>query len=324
MALTLRSLVHNWRLKLTALGLSVLLWALVQTEPREAQTVDSVPVVVDVADTAWAATGAPQPGLVELRLSGPTGEIIRLSRAGTVVRVPIGVVGSVDTLVTLRRDWVQLGEGSRLNVESLFPAAVRVSFEPAVGRVVPIALRLAGSLPHTLALASPIGLTPSVARVRGPASRIEMLDSVRLRSLQLSEVRASGVVEVAMDTAGLAGIRVSPATATVGIRVEERTERVLVGIPVIAQAGFGRGELSVSPESVEVVLRGARTLLAAVEPLDVRAWVDPELLRDMAPGEARRVPVRVEGVPVLATLEVAQQVVTVRRAPSEEPPLGGA
>ena len=28
-----RALIHNWRLKASALGLSIFLWALVQTEP---------------------------------------------------------------------------------------------------------------------------------------------------------------------------------------------------------------------------------------------------------------------------------------------------
>lgn len=318
MALTTLSPIHNWRLKLSALGLSVLLWALVQSEPREAQTVGSVPVVVDVADTAWAASGPPQPQEVELRLSGPTGEIIRLSRAGTVLRVPIADVGSRDTLVTLRRDWVALGEGSTLGVESVYPSAVRISFEPAVSRVLPIALRTTGSLPSRLALASPIGLTPQVARVRGPTGRVETLDSVVLRPVPLREIRGSGVVELAMDTAGLAGIHVTPATVTVGIRVEERTERTLSGIPVIAQAGYGRASLSVTPEAVEVVLVGARTLLAAVDPQDVRAWVDPELLRDMEPGEERRVPFVVEGIPPLVTVDLPEEYVVVRRTPDAE------
>jgi YbbR domain-containing protein len=321
-AFTPRSLVYNWRLKLSALGLSVLLWALVQSEPREAQTVGSVPVVVDVADTAWAASGPAQPGEVELRLSGPTGEIIRLSRAGTVLRVPIARVGSRDSLVTLRRDWVELGEGSTLNVESVYPTAVRISFGPAVTRVVPIALRTTGSLPSRLALASPIGLTPLVARVRGPTERVETLDSVLLRPLPLREIRGSGVIELAMDTAGLTGVHVSPATVTVGIRVEERSERRLSGIEVIAQAGYGRSSLTVSPEAVDVVLVGARTLLAAVDPQDVHAWVDPELLRDMEPGEERRVHFLVEGIPVLLTLDLPQEYVVVRRSPSDAPPEG--
>lgn len=318
MAFTPLSLLHNWRLKLAALGLSVLLWALVQTEPRESQTVDAVPVVVDVADTAWAASGPPQPGVVELRLSGPTGEIIRAGRGGAVVHVPITHVGVPDTLVTLRRDWVELGPGSRLNVDALSPSSVRISFEHAVTRVVPIALRTSGHLPSDLALASPIGLTPLTARVRGPAGRLELLDSVLLRTLQLPDVTTSGVIEVAVDTAGLHGILVSPAVATVGIRVEERAQRVLTGIPVIVQGGLPRGVLTVTPESVDVILSGARTLLAAVEPLDVRAWVDPDLLEGMAPGEERRVPVSVEGVSPLVSVEVSGEDVTVRRAPTDD------
>lgn len=319
MALTPRALIHNWRLKLSALGLSVLLWALVQSEPRESQTVGSVPVVIDVADTAWTVAGEVQPGEVELRLSGSTGEIIRLSRAGTVLRIPIAHVGSRDTLVTLRRDWVVLGEGSSLAVESVYPSAVRVHFEPAVARMVPIALRTTGSLSSRLALASPIGVTPQLARVRGPSERVETLDSVLLRPLQLREVRGSGVVELAMDSVGVAGLRVSPATVTVGIRVEERLERTLSGIEVQAQAGYGRSALTVTPASVEVVLVGARTLLTAVDPQDVRAWVDPELLRDMAPGEERRVPYRVEGIPALVALDLPHEFVVVRRAPDVPP-----
>ena len=317
MVLNPRALLHNWRLKLAALGLSVLLWGLVQSEPREAQTVGSVPVVVDVADTAWAVASPARPGEIELRLSGPTGEIIRLSRAGTVLRVPIARVGSRDTLVTLRRDWVVLGEGSGLNVESVYPSAVQISFEPAVTRVVPIALRTTGSLPSRLALASPIGVTPQTVRVRGPTERVETLDSVRLRALPLREIHGSGVVELAMDTVGLAGVHVSPATVTVGIQVEERSERTLSRIEVIAQAGYGRSSLTVSPEAVDVVLIGARTLLASVEPQDVHAWVDPELLRNMAPGEERRVPFRVEGIPPLVTLDLPEEYVVVRRAPAD-------
>lgn len=323
MRLSPRSLVHNWRLKLTALGLSVFLWALVQTEPRNAETFSPVPVVVEVADTAWAVSGAPEPAEVELRISGPAREMVRLARVGTTVRVPVRSVGSADTVISLRRDWVALEEGSALIVESVAPSTVRVTFEPAVTRAVPVHASTQGSLAPELALASPIGVNPPVVRVHGPASRIEGVDSVLLRPLDLTTVTASGVEELVVDTAGLSGLRVTPAIATVGIRVEERVERVLGGIPVIAQPDFDPQGLSVTPSEVEVVLRGARSLVGAVDPLDLRAWVEPERLQGMAPGEERRVPVRVEGVPELVTWELPVDVVTVRRAPSEALPGGG-
>ena len=170
MALAPRSLVHNWRLKISALGLSVFLWALVQTEPRNAETFSAVPVLVDVSDTAWTLSGQPDPATVELGLSGPAREIIRLARLGTTIRVPVREVGSRDTLVTLRRDWVSLGEGSGLTVESVTPPTIQLSFEEAARNVVPVTVRTVGSLSGSLALASPIGLNPTVVVVRGPAS----------------------------------------------------------------------------------------------------------------------------------------------------------
>jgi len=308
-----RVVAHNWRLKLSALGLSIFLWALVQTEPRNAETF-SVPVALEVSDTAWAASGAPDPSTVELRLSGPAREIIRLARQGTQIRVPIRSIGSADTIVTLRRDWVGLGDGTRLTVESLSPSTIHIAFEPAVSRAVPLAIRTTGVLPSHLALATPVGVNTPVVRLRGPASRLEGLDSVRVRPLDLSKVAASGVFEVPVDTTGLAGVRITPMSVTLGLRVEEEVERVLTGIPVITQSDGGESAIVVSPVAVDVTLRGARTLVNSVDPVDLRAWVAPELVRGMTPGEERRVPVRVEGVPNLVAYRLAQELVAVRRA----------
>lgn len=309
-----RALVHNWRLKLSALGLAVFLWALVQTEPRNAETFSAIPVAVEVADTSWTLSGEPSPASVELRLSGPAREIIRLARQGTSVRVPIREVGSTDTLVTLRRDWVELGDDRGISVESVTPSLVHISFEAAMSRAVPLSLRLKGQLPDRLALASPIGLNPQVARVRGPASRIQGVDSLPLMPLDLSRVRSSGVFDLAVDTAGLGGGRVTPPTATVGVRVEERVERVLSGIPVMVQATEGAPDMVAVPTTVAVTLRGARTLVNAVDPADLRAWVASELVRGLVAGEERRVPVRIEGVPALVLAQPAVDLVTVRRA----------
>src|SRR5690606_24525037 len=81
-------LVHNWRLKLSALGLSLFLWAVVQAEPSNRETFTSVPVRVEVADTGWVLSEAPNPSSVEIQLGGVTREIIRLAREGTTLRVP--------------------------------------------------------------------------------------------------------------------------------------------------------------------------------------------------------------------------------------------
>jgi len=312
-ATTNQALTHNWRLKLAALGLSVFLWALVQTEPSNQETFASVPVLVQVADTGWTTSGAPNPSTVEVRLGGPAREIIRLAREGTSIRIPVGMVGSQDTVIALRREWVELGQRSGLSVESLSPSTIRVSFEEAQTRLVPIAPRLVGRVRDHLALAAPIEFSPQIVRVRGPRSRVEGLDSLRLAAFDLSDVSRSGAFTIGIDTTGLLGASVVPTTATVGVQVEDMVERVLDGITVQAVSDPGEAEVVADPATIQVRLAGARTLVMSVDPERLRAWVPPEYLQGMAPGEERVVNVRIEGVPGLVTAIPGNDRITVRR-----------
>lgn len=317
-----RVLVHNWRLKLSALGLSVLLWALVQTEPSNQETFSSVPVRVQIADTGWTTSGPPTPANVQVRLAGPPREIIRLAREGTSVQIPVSAVGSQDTLITLRREWVQLGQRAGVSIESLSPPNVRVSFERAQTRLVPVSARLVGRIRDHLALASGIDVSPQLVRLRGPESRVTSLDSVPLEPFDLSEVNRSGAFTVPLDTSGLLGASVVPQTATLDIRVEELVERVLDDITVEAQADPGEAEVVVDPASIQVRLSGARSIVTSLDPERLRVWVPPEMLDGMEPGEERLVRVQIEGVPELVTAVPGTERVTVRRAvDQQEPPV---
>ncbi len=313
MATAPHALIHNWRLKLSALGLAVFLWALVQTEPRSEETFSAVPVLLEIADTMWTTSGVPTPATVELRLGGPAREIIRLAREGTSLRVPIATVGSQDTVITLRRDWVELGQRRGLIVESVSPSMISVSFEPAVTRVVPVSMRIRGRVRENLALATDVGVTPQFVRVRGPESRILGLDSIPLQSFDLGTVTASGVHTVAVDTSGLAGASVVPQTVTLGVNVEDMVERVLEGLMVRADVTPGEAEMVTDPVTIRLRLSGARTLVTALDPSLLRIWVPPELLQGMAPGEERRVPLLVAGVPDLVTAVPGIEFVMVRR-----------
>jgi YbbR domain-containing protein len=308
-----RALVRNWRLKLSAFGLSVFLWALVQTEPTNPETLPSVPVRVQIADTGWTTSGTPTPATVELRLAGPAREIIRLAREGASLRIPIQAVGSRDTTVTLRREWVQLGQRSGLTVESVSPASVRISFEPARTRLVPLAARLVGSVGDRLALASEIEVSPQLVRVRGPESRMEGLDSLPLMPFDLSAIQRSGAFTVAVDTAGMLGASVVPPLATLGVRVEDVIERVLT-VSVRADAAAGEEEVLAEPALVQVRLVGGRSRVTAVDTDRLIARVAPELLQGMTTGEERIVPLRLEGVPSGVTAVSLTDRVRVRRA----------
>lgn len=314
MASAPRVLQHNWHLKLAALGLSILLWALVQTEPLSQETFAAVPVTVEVLDSSWTTAGAPSPATVDLRLGGPAREIIRLARDGTVLRVPVSSVGSRDTVIALQREWIDLGQRSGVTVESVSPLTVAVSFEPAMSRSVRLWTPLRGRLPPNLALSSPLATSPTTVEVRGPQGRVRELDSIPLVALDLESVRESGAFELAVDTSGLAGATIRPATVMVGVRVEPMVERVLEAIEVHADVPAGEPRAAVTPSTVQLRLEGASSLVTALDLSLVRVTVSPEALRGLAPGETRRVPLTVEGVPPLIAAYTETDAVTARRA----------
>jgi YbbR domain-containing protein len=185
-------LIHNWRLKLAALGLSIFLWALVQTEPRTSESFQRVPVQVELTDTLWALAGPTTPTEVELQLSGPSRDIIRLAREGTALSIPISEVGTPDTSVLIDHDWVELGQWTGLTVEVISPAMIEIMFEPTMTRTLPIATRIYGDLRSNLALASSVGVAPVSVQVRGSESRIAQLDSILLERFDLATVEKSG------------------------------------------------------------------------------------------------------------------------------------
>ena len=321
MASAPRVLLHNWHLKLAALGLAVFLWAIVQTEPISQETFAAVPVTVEVLDSSWTTSGAPSPATVELRLGGPAREIIRLARDGTTLRVPVTMVGSRDTVIALQREWVELGQRTGVTVESVSPLTIQVAFEAAVTRSVRLWTPIQGMLPANLALSSDLAISPTTVAVRGPEGRIRGIDSLPLVPFDFGAVRGSGAFTLAVDTSGLAGATVEPASVMVGVRVEAMVERVLDEMVVHADAPTGEPRAVVSPASMQVRLAGASTLVTAMDLSRLRLSVPSESLRGLAPNETRRVPVSVDGLPPLVVAYPASDVVTVRRAGG--PPSGG-
>ena len=321
-ALLPRIVSRNWWLKLAALGLTVVVWALVRSEPASQGNLFTVPVQAQVGDLNWTLSGEPNPPTVQVRFRGPTSDLIRLASEGTTLRLPLGIVSSADTLVQLRRDWVVVSAGSGLVVEDIAPASVRLVLQRTVSRFLPLRVTTTGELSSGLALAAPLDLNPQVVGVRGAAQRVGGLDSITLQPFDLSSVRESGIFPVDMDTIGLGDIIITPRSVTIDVRVESSIDRELIAVPVVPGAGedgsFLYDSLTIMPAEMTVLLRGVRTLVSGVRPEEVRAVVPWEALVGLEPEQERRVPVRLRGLPALVLGLAAVDSVTVRRSTSGE------
>lgn len=322
MALLPRIVSRNLRLKLAALGLAVVVWTLVRSEPASQGNLFTVPVQAQVGDLNWTLSGEPNPPTVQVRFRGPTSDLIRLASEGTTLRLPLGIVSSADTVVQLRRDWVVVGVGSGLVVEDIAPASVRLVLQRTVSRFLPLRITTTGELSSGLALAAPLGLNPQVVGVRGAAQRMRGLDSIALQPLDLSSVRESGIFPVDMDTIGLGDIIITPRSATIGVRVESSIERELIAVPVVPGTGedglFLYDSLTILPAEIPVLLQGARTPVSDVRPEEIQAVVPWEALVGLEPEQERRVPIRLRGLPALVLGLTAVDSVTVRRSAADD------
>jgi len=316
---------RNWRLKLSALALAVFLWAIVTVQPRNRDILPAVPVQVVVTDPEWTLAELPSPATVSVQLGGPTRELLQLGRGNdaAILRIPIDAVGSGDTIVRLRTEWVVVLGGSNIVVQEILPSTVTLRLEPAMTVSLPLAVRTRGELPEEWALATPLGLSPPLVRVRGPARILEGLDSIPLEPLDLGAVRESRIYRVRVDTSGLGRVSVEQQTADIAIRLDRAAERSVGGVPVVAEAPLGvdPGSLVVTPATIQVTLRGALSLVNQVDAEALSAVVAARDIEGLAAGSAVTVPIRVRGVPNLVRAFSAVDSVRVERLVLSPAPL---
>ena len=211
-------LTDSWELKLTALGLSLLLWAAVRSEDTTRFTMRDVPVQVRLTDDDWVSAGTTEPRTVTVDFRGPVRELVRLAFAEATLVVPIEDVEDTVEMYRPQPEWIEYdGRFESLRVDEIQPSVLRLVFEPVVRRDVPVAIRLAEEIKATTRLAGPPAATPASVFVEGPRSRVQAIDSVIARVSDVEAALRQGSVRVALDTAGL-DVTVVPAVVRVELR----------------------------------------------------------------------------------------------------------
>ncbi len=208
----------SWELKLTALGLALLLWAAVRSEDTTRFTMNDVPVDVRLADDDWVSAGAVEPRTVSVDFRGPVRELVRLVFAEATLVVPVEDVEDTVELFRPQPEWLEYdGRFENLRVDEIQPAVVRLAFEPIVRRNVPVVVQLGSALKPTTRLAAPPRASPATVFVEGPRSRVQAIDSIVARVRDVEGALRRGTIHVPLDTAGL-DLTIVPAEVRVEIR----------------------------------------------------------------------------------------------------------
>jgi YbbR domain-containing protein len=195
----------SWELKLTALGLALLLWAAVRSEDTTRFTMNDVPVEVRVTDESWVHVGAVEPQTVTVDFIGPVGELIRLAFAEATLVVPVEDVEDTLELYRPRAEWLDYeGRFEALRVDEILPAALRMRFQPIERRTMPVTVRLQEGLETS---ARPV-IEPAEVMVHGRRDHLDALGSVFVRVNDL-EAALDGSLRLRIDTTGT-GVTVQP------------------------------------------------------------------------------------------------------------------
>jgi YbbR domain-containing protein len=314
-------LTRNWTLKLSAFGIALLLWISVRVEAPNAQTLDGVPVRVDVADPRWALVDDPSPTGVTVRFRGPSRELLRMTVDRPSIVIPLNQVSSGDTTIALQRQWVRLQDRPGVTVEDIQPGTVTLQLESVMRVELPAALRFEGELDEDWAFTHRPSPVPAELVVSGPESRVLQLDSIPMRPVNLAAVNGTARQTVQVDTSSVRGIYVQPGQVEVELRVAERVTQLERGVPIILGVPGWEEIYELEPGEGEVLVSGAQSVLDGLDPGLLRLYVVlDEGVLPQEPGEEATFPLAVQGLPDLVRGTSETDEVLIRRREPPEPP----
>jgi hypothetical protein len=307
--LTTRLFTYNWRLKLAALGLAMLIWAVVSSEQVTSQW---IPVRVDpvVRDPEYVLGGPTEPAEVRVQFTGPGRELWELALDRPTLVLPLGDVGDRRAF-PVDPSMLRIPSGLSVRVQDIRPAVVRVELQRLASRVVPVRARIGGRSLQRYVIGDDLEILPAEVRVTGPADRLAELQSVTTERFEVVPTTDSTFSrQVELDTAGLGGLSFSRAAVRVSGGLDIRAQRQLIDVQVYVPDGL----VSV-PDRVAVTVTGPQRLLNGVFSAGVRAVVPRDSLPAAIPPGGVEALLVFDGLPPGASARATPLRVRVAPAP---------
>lgn len=304
-----RALLENVTLKLAALALALVLFAVVRSN-RDALTAVYMKVVY-IYPTDRVLVTEPVP---ELRVT-VRGSLNRVGRLADhddfgAVRVDLRHAEDEEEL-RFDEDLVKLPPG--LRVETISPSSVSLRFEPRVEKVVPVQPVLEGE-PASGYRVIRSAVEPRTVRVSGAKSVVEGIVRATTQPLRISDAKENVRGQVALAPAPShaewrdATLDAPAAPENLSIEVAPAiAEKRLARVPVQV-VGARRLDAHPDPTTAEVVLRGPTETLSKVSASSLSLMIDAQVEDQRAPGVYRKRP-SVVGLPGGVAAEVRPESV---------------
>ncbi len=247
-------------MKVTALVLSAVLWAVVAAEEP---TTEIIPVSVEVAPPEGRTLTRSIPR-VQALYSGSARELFKLY--GEPPRINKSIPDTLSlSAFTLDLSVADLLTPPDVDVNALEvqPRLIRIELDDAVERDVPVVSQVSVEVDTGFALLGNPRLAPDSVTVRGPSALVQAIQSVPTIPMSITGLQAPARRTVPIDTTGLGVVRVVPAEVDAVVDVAEIATRLIIGVPVVVQAG-APGDWEADPMAIAVTVRGVEQRLAGL------------------------------------------------------------
>lgn len=305
MATLVSRVADNWKLKLLAFLLAVLLWIVVSAEQVRVEWVKAN-VAIQVDEDAYEVLNGPDPSVVDVRVSGRWRELLELAWDRPRLIVPLDGIGGGRQSVAIGPSMVRVPTDLSVRVLEVRPRTIRVDAAPVTSRQIPVSVRIGRRPERGFALADSVRVSPTTVRVTGPTRRLRALGAVPTREVDLSNADSAFSREVELDTAALGGLRMDRRRVTVSGTVDRIISRTLSSVPVSAPAGY-----VATPRLVDVVVTGAERTIREVTPADLTVEVRTDSLVAPIPAAGSVAPLRVRVAQPAVDAEVRPPAVRV-------------
>jgi YbbR domain-containing protein len=287
----LTALTQNWKLKLLAFALAVLLWIVVSAEQVTSNWIP-VPLEVYVSDPAFRLVDGVAPREVEVRFAGPGRELWDLVIRRPPLRLTVPEVQQSTEVFPLDPRMVRLPAQLSVAAQDVRPASVRLDFIEVASRSLPVRVPVAAELPAGLTLVGGLEILPPQVQVNGPAQRLADVEAVTTGSLDLSAMDTSFSVLLDLDTTRLRGLELETRRIRVTGQVDRLGERTVARVPVDIGGG-----VDLRPREVSVRLVGPQSVIQQLAADAFRVVVSIDSIPTRIPADGISVPLRAERLP---------------------------
>ena len=247
--------VANWPIKLTALVLAIVLWAVVTAEETTTQLVP-VTLVVQPPEGRTVIEDLPA---VQARYRGTLRELVKLLNPPVIHKEVPATTGATIQIQLSPEDLQGVDNADVMALEVL-PGSILVVLDDILRKPVPVisGVVLRPAVGHEIF--GRVRISPSTVYIQGPEALVTPIESARTVDAERNGLTLPVDYIFPIDTSALGLVTVDPAQVRVTADIGAVATNVLMGVGVVVE-GPG-GPWSSMTESVSVTVRGPESRVA--------------------------------------------------------------